>query len=458
MSDLPRYAFHPIERRGLLLGLSAAQLLGAATGLVAGLLLRSAIGGPAGDLVGGLLAVLAAALSLWNRGGRPVGAWAAQAALWALGRTRGAALDDLPVAGDSRRRTNAPAGLRLRSDAGLPGEAPMAVIADSRGGTVAAVIPVEGSSFALMDPGAQAQQLEAWRRVLGATARPGSPVLRIQLLHRASGSSAGALSLPPADDQGAAASSYRDLVGATLPTITVHRTFVVAVVAGRSRAPAVLRREVRLLEGQLRAAGLVPGPPLDRSQLSGLLLSAHRDRGAMGRRASRSNQAWPLAVDDRWAMVRADGSWHCTYWVADWPGVEVGPDFLTPLMAGVERGSFSVLMQPVPPDVALRQARSSQASDLADEQLRAKAGFLRSSRRERESEGARQREEELASGHNEFRFSAYLTVSADDREGLVAACAEAEHAATSARLELQRLYGRQAEALTWTQPLGRGMR
>ena len=35
--------------------------------------------------------------------------------------------------------------------------------------------------------------------------------------------------------------------------------------------------------------------------------------------------------------------------------------------------------------------------------------------------------------------------------------AEAEHAAQTAHLELRRLYGRQAEAFTWTLPLGRGL-
>jgi hypothetical protein len=33
-----------------------------------------------------------------------------------------------------------------------------------------------------------------------------------------------------------------------------------------------------------------------------------------------------------------------------------------------------------------------------------------------------------------------------------------EQAARAAHLELRRLYGRQAEAFTWTLPLGRGLR
>jgi hypothetical protein len=67
------------------------------------------------------------------------------------------------------------------------------------------------------------------------------------------------------------------------------------------------------------------------------------------------------------------------------------------------------------------------------------------------------RESELAEGHAEYRFSGYVTVTAGDRESLEAACVETQPAAHGARLELQRLYGRQAEAYTWTLPLARGL-
>jgi hypothetical protein len=115
-------------------------------------------------------------------------------------------------------------------------------------------------------------------------------------------------------------------------------------------------------------------------------------------------------------------------------------------------------MAPVPPYRAVREVRSARTADLADQALRARAGFLASARRDRESEGVVRREEELAEGHQEFRFSGYVTVSADDPERLVEACAETERSAQSARLELRRLFGRQAEAYTWTLPLGRGLR
>ena len=167
---------------------------------------------------------------------------------------------------------------------------------------------------------------------------------------------------------------------------------------------------------------------------------------------------WPMAADDRWDSYRTDGRWHATYWASEWPRVEVGPDFLSPLLVGTGDRTVSLIMAPVPADRAQREARSARTADVADDALRARAGFLSSARRARESEGATRREEELADGHQEFRFTGYVTVSADDPEKLSEACAEAQLAAQSARLELRRLYGRQAEAYTWALPLGRGLR
>jgi hypothetical protein len=94
---------------------------------------------------------------------------------------------------------------------------------------------------------------------------------------------------------------------------------------------------------------------------------------------------------------------------------------------------------------------------VADEELRTRAGFLPSARRGREAEGVMRRESELAEGHADYRFSGYVTVTAADRDGLEAACVATEQAAQSAHLDLCRLYGRQAEAYTWTLPLARGL-
>ena len=68
------------------------------------------------------------------------------------------------------------------------------------------------------------------------------------------------------------------------------------------------------------------------------------------------------------------------------------------------------------------------------------------------------REEELADGHADCRFSGYVAVSAPDPDALEEACGEVEQLAQQCRLQLTRQRGRQAEAFTWTLPLCRGLR
>ena len=182
------------------------------------------------------------------------------------------------------------------------------------------------------------------------------------------------------------------------------------------------------------------------------------DPDARSGRGLRLHRAWPLAADEGWSSYRTDGAWHVTYWVAEWPRVEVGADFLAPLLLSPGcRRAAAVTMGPVGPAQAARQVESARTADLADEELRRRAGFVTTARRRREADGVVRREAELADGHAEYRFSGYLTVSAADPTALDTACAEVEQAASQAHLELRRLYGQQEESFTWTLPLARGL-
>lgn len=60
-------------------------------------------------------------------------------------------------------------------------------------------------------------------------------------------------------------------------------------------------------------------------------------------------------------------------------------------------------------------------------------------------------------GHGLYRYNLYVTVSAPGPEELEERCLRLEQAATRSLVELQRLVGQQAEAFTFTLPLGRGL-
>ncbi len=156
--------------------------------------------------------------------------------------------------------------------------------------------------------------------------------------------------------------------------------------------------------------------------------------------------------------MRADSSWRATFWIAEWPRTDVGPDFLGPLLLVSDvRRTVAVVMEPVAPLQAARQVEQSRTADIADAELRRRGGFLATARRRREEEVLVRRELELADGHAQFRFTGYVTVTAADPDALEAACGRVEQAAGQAGLELRRCYGDQERAFACTLPLARGL-
>ena len=376
-------------------------------------------------------------------------------------------------------------GVRVIEAPEVPGSAPLGVIHDRRAGPAwSAILRIEGRSFALLDAADKERRLAAWGALLASLGRPGSPIHRVQWVERSAEGTSDQLQryLDTAVCGGvvpAARVSYEQLIEGAGPATQSHEALLVISIHPRHAARAIrsfgrgeaavcelLAREVRLLCGQARG-GELPG-------LSAMSALEVNDALALGvgpvAPAPRTTifpaqafqptgfaPAWPMATDEAWAAVRADDAWLATFWVAEWPRLDVGPDFLSPLLLAGGCRAVSVVMAPVDPQRAVREAGSARTADLADEELRRRAGFVPSTRRRREAEGVVQREVELADGHGEYRFSGYVTVVGADRKGLEVACAEVEQAARRAHLELRRLYGRQAEALTWTLPLGRGL-
>ncbi|MHB1536468.1 MAG: SCO6880 family protein, partial [Acidimicrobiales bacterium] len=382
-----------------------------------------------------------------------------------------------------RAPSTVPTGLRLVEVPGRVAQAPLGLIRDRRSGTWAAVLPVRGSAFALLDDDDKQRRLAAWGAILAGLARSRSPVVRMQWVERSvagggdgvrrylreAGEGAGeALGAPAHAAAGAPATaardSYQQLVDSAVPATHEHRVLLVIVVgrppvrwSGGERhlsALDVARREIRLLQGRLRQAELSAGEPLSTAQLEAAIAVAV---GGLPAGSRTGGTGWAMASDEAWAALRADGCWHATYWVAAWPRLDVPADFLAPLLLVGGVRAVSVTMAPVAPEKAVRQVESARTADLADDELRRRAGFIETARRRRQSEGVVQREVELADGHAEYRFSGYVTVTGIDRAELEASCTEVEQAAEAAHLQLRRLYGQQAEAFTWTLPLGRGL-
>ena len=519
-TEARRYRFGPLERRGLVGGLRTSQVIviGATLAVVIGLLQVSR---STGMVLAVLVVILASAgFCFAPIAGRTAEEWTPIVWAWALGggRRGRSYRSEAPVAGRRARMRSGHDGhgddggradgsgaeqpdpsqdsVTLPADlvgvsllaAPLRGE-DIGVLKDGRGKTYAGVIAVRVRSFGLLDQVEQERRLAGWGSVLAGLSRENSPVRRIQWLERTVPSDGDQIARylqeerdPTVPLSTSSVASYIELVEAAGALTRDHDLFVVLQIdakkawrqvkrlgRGDEGATALLARELETLAERLVAADVQVFGVLRPHLLAKVMRDAFDPYGrtARNRLAARDSErdgidpalAGPLAADVSWSHYRTDSAYHATYWVAGWPRIDVGATFLAPLLmqTNVLR-AVTTVMEPVAPSVAIRKIEAARTTDIADEQTRARTGFMTTARKRLQQDATRRREEELADGHAEFRFAGYVTVSAPDAEELERSCAEVEHAAQQSRLELVRLFGQQAEGFTFTLPLGRGLR
>jgi hypothetical protein len=489
-AELPRYRFGPLERRGLVAGWRGGQLAAVALSLVVAVAILRASPTVAGLAVSLVVVGVGIAVACWPVRGQTAEQWLPTVVQWAApGRAaRRRYLSQVPCLGVVSESELPPtlAGCRiLQPPAGVGGPR-IGVVHDGRARTYTAVVALKSRAFVLLGEEDKHRRVDAWARVLGGLAREGSAVHRVQWVERAlpddgdvmtrylSDGLALPLTSPPAR-------SYLDLLSRAAPVAERHDVLLaVAVHAGRSGravraagggdegACAVLVRELQSLERQLRAAEVEVEGTLAPSALVQVLRQAvdrhprtvvarEREQRVGGDRSLQS-WPWPVASEATWSGYRTDGTCHASYWVAEWPRVDVGPDFLRPLLLqSAARRTVSVTMEPISPSRATREVEQARTADVADEELRRRTGFMVTARRRREQEVVAKRETELADGHGQYRFSGYVTVTANDWDELDLAAGRVEQAAAQSHLELRRLYGAQDQAFTWSLPLCRGL-
>ena len=347
------------------------------------------------------------------------------------------------------------------------------------------MLRAQGSTFALRDDGEQHHLVSGWAEVLGGMADTVSPISRLQVRERTlpdTGEDAARylreeMRRPVGDDL---VRSYLELLDEAAPVNREHETLVVLQVDARRlsaltrqfrdrdlAASVALVQELSSLSDRLQAAGVSVEGALPPRLLAETVRVAFEPwaRLDLAQRAVRDAEAagcepasaWPVAAQDDWLRHRTDGAWHAVYWIRKWPRVQVRPDFLEPLLLRTRAlRTLSLVMEPVPPERAQREVERQRTHTLSDQATRERHGFMTSRRREHEMEQVLTREEELAEGYEELRFTGYLAVSAASVYDLELACKEVQRQASRARLQLIRLAGEQAAAFTAVLPLGRG--
>ncbi|HTS15531.1 MAG TPA: SCO6880 family protein, partial [Candidatus Sulfotelmatobacter sp.] len=466
--------------RGLIAGWRGGQIASVAGGLVVAVFCVRALPMAPGLVAAVGAVALGVGIATWPVAGRTAEEWAPEVGRHFAGvgsRRAGARLPALP-------RQFAPLRiLEAQIDDGAA-RGPVAVLHDRAARTYGVVMAAAGPGFALLGRDGQAERIRSWAGLLASLARQGILVHRLQWVER-SLPDAGveirrhfAARRTPADTD--AVRSYAALLDGESLTARRHEVLVLVSVHGGHAARAVraagggdrgacavVLREAAALCRRLREAGITTAGPLGPRALGAALRRGFDTDASMRGRADAelmapllsagTADAWPSAMTADWGRVRVDGTWHVTYWIAEWPRVDVGPDFLAPLLLGGIRQSVSVVMEPVGPVRAARRVEQARTADIADAELRRRGGFLATARRRREAEVLARRESELADGHGQYRFSGYVTVTVEAEDQLEDACGQVEQAAARAGLELRRCYGDQAHAFTCSLPLGRGL-
>ncbi|MFC4245014.1 SCO6880 family protein [Gryllotalpicola reticulitermitis] len=467
--ELTPVTFSRLSRRGVILGLSASQLVCLA---IAGLLFVASLytAGTTGLLytAPGWAAFAAAALVTIQS--RKVIEWAPVTLSWQLRQATGQT--------HYRRRIVKP---RAAGTLALPGDAARlrqyvhpetgaVMVHDPHQATLTAMVDVDHRGLALLDPADQERRTHGWGRVLSTVCR--SPHLaRLQVLERARPDSGTGLAQWWAEhgtaDSSWAATTYQELIDQAGPASEQHRSTIALSLdmraaariirssgGGLKGAAAVLTQDMATLTSALRAAELHPGPWYTPGRLAVALRSAYDT--AMAATLDRSGKlgedlatAGPVAVDEEWAMLHTDSAYHAVYWISEWPRSKVYPGFLSPLLLtnGIQ-ATFTVLMDPIRADVAARQIRKRKTEHLSDRAQRARLGQIEDAAITAEYADVLQQEAELTAGHGVLRYTGLVTVAARSGEELEASCARIEQAAIQVSCELRRVVGQQAQAFT----------
>jgi len=509
------YRFGPHPHGGWLLGFRLPQLAGFFLAGVVGIGLLK-IGGFESLLLVGADVALAVLLLVVRIQGHTIEEWAPLAVRYALARSGGRHRfrSQLPLLGHRSRLPDSPG---LDPEPPLPassvpaeladlellegvlaqyGEAPMGAVKDRRARTYTATLVCQSSAFYLLSAADRESRLAAYGGLLSALARDSSPTRRIAWYERTLPSGGDQLvdylhearrediemSAPPVElvsylellsQQGQGAEDHEVLVSLQIDATRPAASQAIRRQGGGDGAVlTVLAGEIALLAEQLLRAGVAVRGVLNRRGLAAAIRNGYdpfgrhrRDRGQHDANAGgvSPHSAAPLLRDTHWSHVAADSSLHTTFWLAEWPKIDVRATFLQELLMQTHATrTVALVMELLGPSTAIRRAERAATEAAAERHLRHRIG-KRTSAREGQREGAvATRERELASGHAAVRFAGYVTVSVpgdgpNPLDELHATVSRAEMAANRASLRLERMWGQQDEALTFTLPLCRGL-
>lgn len=467
--ELAPVKFSRLARRGVLLGLSGAQLV--MVGIAAVSLVFTLY------LGGGILLVYAApiitlclTLAWVGVGGRKLIEWLPIVSRWGWRSTGGQLMYRRRVVKPRPVGTLALPGDAARLRQWVDPESGAVMVHDPHAATLTAIVGVSHPAFILLDPLEQQRRVTSWGRVLATACRSGR-IASVQVMERTLPDSGRGLAewwnTHGAKDGSWTSTTYGELIQRAGPAGERHASTISislgmktasrairAAGGGNRGAAAVLRQEMSTITAALRAADLAPSEWLAPGDLALILRAAYdpdvaaalERHGDLGRDLA---TAGPVAVTETWSGLRSDSAHHAVLWISEWPRSLVFPGFLAPVLlsSGVRR-TFTLLYTPMRTDQASRDIRKRKTEYVSDAAQRAKIGQVEDAQQNAEYADVLQQEADLTAGHGVLRTTGLIAVSAPDPDELEQAVASIEQAAIQASCETRRLWGQQAQAFS----------
>ncbi|MFE7302641.1 SCO6880 family protein [Streptomyces sp. NPDC057579] len=463
------------SRRGILLGLSLAQLVLVSCALA--LLLVTVVStGLLGAIALTPLWAAVTTLVAVRRHGRSLIDWAPIVLRYARRRRTGQTLWRVrPV---TRPRQDgilhlpgSAASLRVVTPGDSTNQA--AAVHDPHQQTLTAVARVSSRAFALLDPATQNHNVAGWGRALAGIARTGH-VATVQVLERTVPDSGDTLTrhwTQQGNPQTPVAGQiYSELVASAGPAAAPHEAYLAISLdlkaakrlisqagGGLTGAFTVMEQTTSSIAQAARSAGLTVIGWLSAREIAAVIrtaydpkaLSALQQWSPSGQAEAEPAAAGPVVQVEEYDRLATDTARHATYWVEDWPRTETTPGFLHGLMftTGVRR-TLSLIYVPQGIESAMRDVQRKKAAIIADANERARRGQVDSEADSVEYADVKTRERQLIAGHADVALTGLLTVSAETDALLDAACAQIETAAVTAQVDLRRLNYQQPDAFT----------
>ncbi len=511
---LPRrlYRLAPIDRTGVLLGLSLPQVILGGTTLTAGAIVMATFS----TIVGLLICVLGAVTALARHNGDAVLHQLPHALRYARRvHNDTTSLASLPVLGPSPRPTK---GHRARRPARRPASrtarrttlhalaaqqlhhvdpsefgvskdelrGPVAVVVDHRHGLYAVTIRIAGRQFGLLEGHAQDWQLAQWGNILGQFVSERPTICQIQWSEWAAPSGIAehrdwleaTKSSQPLPD---ALAAWELLLAHSGPIATRHEVLLTITahtsririqhrhVSRHAATLEVLLKETRALLLRLNGAGLHTAVLTPREHNRAMRLRLDPSvRATLDRREAflgtasgyvSDDNARPLATKDSWSYLAADNAVHRCFVVAEWPRLDVPGDWMRTLLmwSGAVR-SVTVFFQPVSRSKSQRAITAQATKIEADVAHRHQKGHRSGAAHRRAAAAVNEREEELVAGYVELGFAGLVNITASSLHELDQASTDITQIAAGIGVELRPLHGRHGDALAACLPVPRGIR